>query len=249
VATRAAPGRLALDNRRAAVLLAAEDAAPERVAAHLLESEPAGEAWPAETLVRAAAVARGRGASERAVAALERALSEPPPSAMCADVLARLGSAELEAGKVADALGTGERGHYLLAATFGNVHGVYAPGIVQLRPELLGEGQRALAGAHPGARFQYVFHGSSGSAAEDIQAAIYGVVKINIDSDTQYAFTRRSPTTCSPTTRAWFEPRAAWGTRRPTTRAPGGKLAEAAMAERVAAACELFGSAGRSVGA
>jgi fructose-bisphosphate aldolase class II len=150
--------------------------------------------------------------------------------------------------KVADVLGTGERGHYLLAATFGNVHGVYAPGLVQLRPQLLEEGQHALAAAHPGARFQYVFHGSSGSVAEDIQAAIsYGVVKINIDSDTQYAFTRAVAdhvfTNYAGVVKAdgsvgdkkAYDPRA-WGGR-----------AEAAMAERVAAACELFGSAGRSL--
>ena len=66
--------------------------------------------------------------------------------------------------RVADALGTGERGRYLLAATFGNVHGLHAPGAVQLRPETLREGQEALAAARPGARFQYVFHGSSGSS-------------------------------------------------------------------------------------
>jgi fructose-bisphosphate aldolase class II len=150
--------------------------------------------------------------------------------------------------RVADALGTGDRARYLLAATFGNVHGLYAPGSVKLRPELLGEGQRALAAAHPGARFQYVFHGSSGSSDEDIRAAIaHGVVKINIDSDTQYAFTRAIAdhvfVNYSGVVRAdggvgdkkAFDPRA-WG-----------KRAEQAMARRVAEACELFGGAGRSL--
>ena len=66
--------------------------------------------------------------------------------------------------QVAEALGTGARGRYLLGATFGNVHGVYAPGHVKLRPEILADGQAALERAHPGARFQYVFHGSSGSS-------------------------------------------------------------------------------------
>src|SRR4029450_8545581 len=74
--------------------------------------------------------------------------------------------------RVAEVLGTGERGRYLLAATFGNVHGVHAPGQVKLRPETLQRGQEALAAARPAARFQYVFHGSSGSSAEDIRAAI-----------------------------------------------------------------------------
>src|SRR5919108_1829443 len=72
--------------------------------------------------------------------------------------------------RVAEALGTGTRGRYLLAATFGNVHGVYAAGHVKLRPEILVEGQAALERAYPGARFQYVFHGSSGSSPEDLRA-------------------------------------------------------------------------------
>lgn len=81
---------------------------------------------------------------------------------------------------------------YLLAATFGNVHGVYKPGHVQLKPAILRDGQEAVAKAYgPGARFDLVFHGGSGSAREDIHAAIdYGVVKFNIDTDTQYAYTR-----------------------------------------------------------
>jgi hypothetical protein len=93
--------------------------------------------------------------------------------------------------RTADVLGTGERGRYLLAATFGNVHGVYAPGHVDLRPAILRDGQEALASAHPGARFAYVFHGSSGSPADKVREAIAaGVVKINLDTDAQYAFTR-----------------------------------------------------------
>src|SRR5437764_2394218 len=83
--------------------------------------------------------------------------------------------------RVAEVLGTGERGRYLLAATFGNVHGVYAPGAVKLRPEVLRDGQEALAAARPGARFQYVFHGGSRSAPEEIREAVsYGVVKMNV---------------------------------------------------------------------
>src|SRR5215217_8146076 len=73
--------------------------------------------------------------------------------------------------RVAEALGTGERGRYLLAATFGNVHGLAAPEQVRLRPEILAQGQEALARAHPGARFDYVFHGSSGSAPEQVREA------------------------------------------------------------------------------
>jgi fructose-bisphosphate aldolase class II len=81
---------------------------------------------------------------------------------------------------------------YLVAATFGNVHGVYKPGHVKLKPTVLRDGQEALEKAHgKEARFALVFHGGSGSALEEIHEAIdYGVVKMNIDTDMQYAFTR-----------------------------------------------------------
>ncbi len=85
---------------------------------------------------------------------------------------------------------TGAR--YLLAATFGNVHGVYKPGHVQLKPSILKDCQDAVVKAYgEEARFYLVFHGGSGSTIEDIHAALnYGVVKMNIDTDTQYAYTR-----------------------------------------------------------
>lgn len=81
---------------------------------------------------------------------------------------------------------------YLLAATFGNVHGVYKPGAVKLRPAVLKECQDAVVTRHgEGARFHLVFHGGSGSELHEIREALdYGVVKMNIDTDTQYAFTR-----------------------------------------------------------
>jgi len=92
----------------------------------------------------------------------------------------------------AAALGTGENGRYLLAATFGNVHGVYKPGNVKLRPSVLKDIQDAV-GAKVGKDkpFELVFHGGSGSDEADIREALsYGVVKMNVDTDTQYAFTR-----------------------------------------------------------
>ena len=81
---------------------------------------------------------------------------------------------------------------YILAATFGNVHGVYAPGHVKLRPSILKDCQEAVVKQYgEQARFNLVFHGGSGSPVEDIHESIdYGVVKMNIDTDTQYAFTR-----------------------------------------------------------
>jgi fructose-bisphosphate aldolase class II len=81
---------------------------------------------------------------------------------------------------------------YLFAATFGNVHGVYKPGTVQLKPSILKDGQDAVIKAFGrAARFALVFHGGSGSSLEEIRESLdYGVVKMNIDTDTQYAFTR-----------------------------------------------------------
>ena len=95
--------------------------------------------------------------------------------------------------RTAEVLGTGERGRYLLAAVFGNVHGVYKPGAVQLRPSILRDGQEAMEEPPTAKRaaIYLVFHGGSGSTLEEIHETLgYGVVKMNIDTDTQYAFTR-----------------------------------------------------------
>src|SRR3954452_3488386 len=98
-----------------------------------------------------------------------------------------------------EALGLGDKGRYMTALTFGNVHGVYKPGNVKLRPEILKAAQEAIvakygegAGFGPGSKpLELVFHGGSGSPREEISAAVdYGVVKMNVDTDTQYAFTR-----------------------------------------------------------
>jgi len=84
-----------------------------------------------------------------------------------------------------------EIGHFSLAASFGNVHGVYKPGNVQLRPEILKNSQDLLAKTHnlPANPFDLVFHGGSGSEKAKIEEALgYGVFKMNIDTDTQFAF-------------------------------------------------------------
>jgi fructose-bisphosphate aldolase, class II len=150
--------------------------------------------------------------------------------------------------RVAEALGTGVRGRYLLAATFGNVHGVYAPGHVQLRPEILAEGQRALEQSYPGARFQYVFHGSSGSSPEELRAAVdNGVVKVNLDSEAQYSFTRAAAEHMVANREAVLAEDPALGDKRAYDPRAWGAKAESAMAKRVAQACEELGSAGRSI--
>ncbi|MBK1784767.1 class II fructose-bisphosphate aldolase [Prauserella cavernicola] len=107
----------------------------------------------------------------------------------------KLYTAEGDFVKTVDALGSGDKGRYLLAATFGNVHGAYKPGAVQLRPDVLKRGQQVASeklGLAEGSKpFELVFHGGSGSLLEEIHEALsYGVVKMNVDTDTQYAFSR-----------------------------------------------------------
>jgi fructose-bisphosphate aldolase class II len=93
---------------------------------------------------------------------------------------------------VYESLNSVEGARYLFAATFGNVHGVYKPGQVQLQPKILRDGQKALKDKYgEDTSFQLVFHGGSGSRKDEIEETLeYGVVKMNIDTDTQYAFTR-----------------------------------------------------------
>ena len=93
---------------------------------------------------------------------------------------------------VARTLSAVKGGRYMFAATFGNVHGVYKPGNVKLKPTILRDGQRAVAKElGDKARFDLVFHGGSGSELSDIHETLeYGVVKMNVDTDAQYAYTR-----------------------------------------------------------
>jgi fructose-bisphosphate aldolase, class II len=160
----------------------------------------------------------------------------------------KLYSTPEDALKTADLLGTGERGRYLLAATFGNVHGVYQPGHVKLRPAILDEIQRAV-GQRVGRErpFDLVFHGGSGSLLEEIREAIsYGVVKMNIDTDTQYAFTR--PIADHVLTRYDGVLRVDGGVGDKKAYDPRGYMAKAegGMAARVVRACEDLRSAGTS---
>ncbi|WP_413333210.1 class II fructose-bisphosphate aldolase [Brevibacterium sp. GP-SGM9] len=147
------------------------------------------------------------------------------------------------------ALGSGEKGRYLTALTFGNVHGVYKPGNVKLRPELLGEIQ-AKVGAEVGKDkpFDLVFHGGSGSSAEEIAEAVrHGVVKMNIDTDTQYAFTRPVVEHMFRNYDGVLKIDGEVGNKKLYDPRAFGKAAEAGMAQRVIEACENLGSAGTSL--
>ena len=150
--------------------------------------------------------------------------------------------------KTVDAIGLGDKGRYLLAATFGNVHGVYKPGNVKLRPSILHDIQEAVAAKHPGhgdKPFDLVFHGGSGSTLEEIREALdYGVVKMNIDTDTQYAFTRPVADHMFKNYDGVLKVDGEVGNKKTYDPCTYGKSAEAGMAARVVEACTDLRSVG-----
>ncbi|MGO4441783.1 class II fructose-bisphosphate aldolase [Mycobacterium sp. 2YAF39] len=154
--------------------------------------------------------------------------------------------------KTIEALGAGEHGKYLLAATFGNVHGVYKPGNVKLRPEVLDEGQKVAAaklGLSSDAKpFDFVFHGGSGSLKSEIEDSLrYGVVKMNVDTDTQYAFTRPLAGHMFANYDGVLKIDGEVGNKKVYDPRSYLKKAEASMTERVIEACRDLHCAGRSV--
>lgn len=165
----------------------------------------------------------------------------------------KLYSTPEDAIATARALGYGDRGYYMTALTFGNVHGVYKPGNVKLRPEVLKEAQEAVAaefGLEAGSKpFHLVFHGGSGSTPEEIGAAVdYGVVKMNVDTDTQYAFTRPVAAHMFQNYDGVLKVDGEVGNKKQYDPRAWGKAAEAGMAARVVEACENLRSAGKSIG-
>jgi fructose-bisphosphate aldolase class II len=155
--------------------------------------------------------------------------------------------------KTLDALGTGEHGKYLLAATFGNVHGVYQPGNVQLRPDVLAQGQKEAAaklGLPEGSKpFDFVFHGGSGSLKSEIEESLRcGVVKMNVDTDTQYAFTRAVAGHMFTNYDGVLKVDNDVGNKKVYDPRSYLKKAEAAMTERVVEACEDLHCAGKALG-
>ena len=165
---------------------------------------------------------------------------------------ANLYTSEEDFEKTIDALGTGENGRYLLAATFGNVHGVYKPGNVKLRPEVLDMGQKVAekklglaAGTNP---FDFVFHGGSGSEKEKIEEALrYGVIKMNVDTDTQYAFTNPVARHMFANYDGVFKIDGEVGNKKVYDPRSYMKKAEQGMADRVVEACTDLHSVGKTV--
>ena len=160
----------------------------------------------------------------------------------------KLYSTPEDAIATAKALGVGENGYYMTALTFGNVHGVYKPGNVKLRPEVLKKAQDAVKAEFDTPTdkpFHLVFHGGSGSTAEEIKEAVsYGVVKMNVDTDTQYAFTRPVAGWMLGNYEGVLKIDGEVGDKKQYDPRAWGKAAEAGMAERIVEACENLGSAG-----
>ncbi|WP_129307801.1 class II fructose-bisphosphate aldolase [Streptomyces sp. L2] len=154
-----------------------------------------------------------------------------------------------DAIRTAEALGLGEKGRYLLAASFGNVHGVYKPGNVVLRPDLLKEladGVTAKFGKQ--SPFDFVFHGGSGSTEQEILTALEnGVVKMNLDTDTQYAFTRPVADHMLKNYDGVLKVDGEVGNKKTYDPRTWGKLAEASMAARVVEATNNLRSAGNKI--
>jgi fructose-bisphosphate aldolase, class II len=161
----------------------------------------------------------------------------------------KLYSTPEDALATAEALGLGERGRYILAATFGNVHGVYKPGHVKLRPSVLNDIQNAVGAKYGQVKpFDLVFHGGSGSALEEIREAIsYGVVKMNVDTDAQYAFTRPVASHMFTNYDGVLKIDGDVGRKQDYDPRSWGKAAEASMTDRVKLACEDLMSAGKQM--
>jgi fructose-bisphosphate aldolase class II len=147
-----------------------------------------------------------------------------------------------------EALGLGENGRYLTALTFGNVHGSYKPGSVKLKPELLDEIQKAVGKKYSkDLPFDLVFHGGSGSTEKEIADAVsFGVIKMNIDTDTQYAFTRAVAGHIFANYDGVLKVDGEVGNKKAYDPRAWGKLGEASMAARVVQAANQLGSAGKS---
>ncbi|KUP98163.1 class II fructose-bisphosphate aldolase [Thermobifida cellulosilytica] len=148
--------------------------------------------------------------------------------------------------RTAEVLGLGEKGYYIAALTFGNVHGVYKPGHVKLRPSVLKDIQDAVGAKYGKEKpFDLVFHGGSGSSIEEIHEAIsYGVVKMNIDTDTQYAFTRPIVDHIMKNYDGVLKVDGEVGNKKAYDPRSYGKAAEAGMAARVVEAAQQLKSAG-----
>ena len=205
-----------------------------------------GSAVPLEENLQIARDLLERCAAARIVMEMEIGVVGGEEDGVVGEMNEKLYTTPDDALAVAEALGLGERGRYILAATFGNVHGVYKPGHVKLRPAVLKEIQDAVGAKYGQDKpFDLVFHGGSGSALEEIREAIsYGVVKMNVDTDTQYAFTRPVAGYMFTKYDGVLKVDGDVGRKKDYDPRSWGKAAEQGMTDRVVHACEDLQSTG-----
>ncbi|GAB3673355.1 class II fructose-bisphosphate aldolase [Angustibacter aerolatus] len=205
-----------------------------------------GSAVPVDENLRIAAELLEQCAAARIILEIEVGVVGGEEDGVANEINDKLYSTPADAIATIEALGTGEKGRYLTALTFGNVHGVYKPGNVRLRPEVLEAAQQA-AGEKSGKDrpFDLVFHGGSGSLAEEIAAAVrFGVVKMNVDTDTQYAFTRPVVDHMLKNYDGVLKIDGEVGSKKAYDPRVWGKAAEAGLSARVVEACQNLSSAG-----
>jgi fructose-bisphosphate aldolase class II len=207
-----------------------------------------GSAIPLEENLQIAAELLEQAAAARIILEVEIGVVGGEEDGVEGELNEKLYTTPDDALRTAEVLGTGEKGRYLLAATFGNVHGVYKPGNVKLRPEILKEIQDAVAAKTGKDKpFDLVFHGGSGSALEEIREAVtYGVVKMNVDTDTQYAFTRPIADHMFKNYDGVLKIDGEVGNKKAYDPRTYLKAGEVGMAARVTQACEALQSAGTS---
>jgi fructose-bisphosphate aldolase, class II len=205
-----------------------------------------GSAVPLDENLRIAAEIIGQCAKARTIMELEIGVVGGEEDGVANEINDKLYTTPDDALKTVEAIGLGEKGHYLLAATFGNVHGVYKPGNVKLRPSILKDIQDAVGAKYGKDKpFDLVFHGGSGSLLEEIREALdYGVVKMNIDTDTQYAFTRPIVEHMFRNYDGVLKVDGEVGNKKLYDPRTYGKSAETGLAERVVVACQDLRSAG-----
>jgi fructose-bisphosphate aldolase class II len=206
-----------------------------------------GSAVPLEENLQIASELLDACAKARTVMELEIGVVGGEEDGVVGEMNEKLYSTPDDALATAEALGLGERGRYILAATFGNVHGVYKPGHVKLRPSVLNDIQAAVGAKYGKDKpFDLVFHGGSGSALSEIHEAIsYGVIKMNVDTDMQYAFTRPVAGHMFTNYDGVLKVDGDVGRKKVYDPRSWGKAAEAGMSDRVKQACEDLLSAGK----
>jgi fructose-bisphosphate aldolase, class II len=209
-----------------------------------------GSAVPLQENLQIAAELLAKCAAAHVVMEMEIGVVGGEEDGVVGEMNEKLYSTPEDALATAEALGLGERGRYILAATFGNVHGVYKPGHVKLRPAILKEIQEAVGAKYDKDKpFDLVFHGGSGSDLADIREAIgYGVVKMNVDTDTQYAFTRPVAGHMFTNYDGVLKVDGDVGRKKDYDPRSWGKAAESGMSARVVHACEDLMSAGKRIG-